>query len=409
MVVKKIIEDKQPEVTLGLVGHVDHGKTTLLQRLSGKWADTHSEEQKRGITIRLGYANTRFYKTKQGYTSQQEKPSSFESSRLVSFIDAPGHETLMATMLSGAATMDGALLLISANEECPQPQTKEHLMALELLGIDKIVIVQNKIDLVNKEAALKNYKQIKDFVKGSIAKDAPIIPVSAVHNINIGSLIEAIETTIPTPSRHLDADPLMFVARSFDINKPGSSPDKLLGGVLGGLVKQGFFNIGDAVEISPGRFVQDKQQGHFLPLKTEIVALRSGDDSVSSVRPGGSVAFLTFLDPALVKSDQLVGCVVSFPGKSPPVWQSLSIEAHLLSFIVGSQGKEKIDAIKKGEALMLTVNAATTAGFVDSIKKNIFHIGLKRPVCASEGTKIALSRRIGSRWRLIGYGILKGK
>ena len=134
----------QPEVNIGLVGHVDHGKTTLLEALSGKWTDTHSEEVKRGITIRLGYADVAVYKDDKGFTIDEKtgnKKNTFI--RKISFIDAPGHETLMATMLSGAAIMDGALLLIAANEVCPQPQTREHLMALNITGIKNIIIVQN--------------------------------------------------------------------------------------------------------------------------------------------------------------------------------------------------------------------------------------------------------------------------
>src|SRR3989339_1974392 len=113
----------QPELNIALVGHVDHGKTTLTERLSGKWTDTHSEELKRGITIRLGYADASIYKCSKGHYTTDKKQcdeckSKVEFERKVSFIDAPGHETLMATMLSGGAIMDGALLLIAANEEC---------------------------------------------------------------------------------------------------------------------------------------------------------------------------------------------------------------------------------------------------------------------------------------------------
>ena len=163
----------QPKVNIGLVGHVDHGKTTLTQALSGTWTDTHSEERKRGISIKLGYADTAFYRIKGGDTYPMGKRPDGgddvdkELLRVVSFVDAPGHETLMAVMISGSSIMDGALLLIAANEECPQPQTREHLMALEIAGIKNIVIVQNKIDLVTKERAMESYSEIKEFLEGT--------------------------------------------------------------------------------------------------------------------------------------------------------------------------------------------------------------------------------------------------
>jgi len=217
---------KQPEINIGMIGHVDHGKTTLTQRLTGKWADEHSEELKRGISIKLGYADAAFYKCPtckepKNYTMKKKCPicdSACELLRVVSFVDAPGHETLMAIMLSGAAIMDGAVLVIAANEVCPQPQTREHLTALDISGIENIVIVQNKIDLVSEKNAVKNYEQILEFTKGTVAEGAPIIPVSAHHDINVDVLIKAMEDTIPTPIRDLDKSPLMYIARSFDIN-----------------------------------------------------------------------------------------------------------------------------------------------------------------------------------------------
>ncbi|MDD1764795.1 MAG: GTP-binding protein, partial [Candidatus Methanomethyliaceae archaeon] len=147
-------EKRQPECNIGLTGHVDHGKTTLVAALSGVWAAHHSEELKRGITIKLGYADTVFRKCPkcalpECYTTKKTCPIHGEETeflRKVSFVDAPGHESLMATMLSGAALMDGAILIISAAEECPQPQTREHLVALDIIGVKDIVVVQNKID-----------------------------------------------------------------------------------------------------------------------------------------------------------------------------------------------------------------------------------------------------------------------
>ena len=252
----------QPTVNIGLVGHVDHGKTTLTKALSGIWTDTHSEERKRGISIKLGYADTAFYKTKEGkyYPSgrhpEGKEDSEKELQRVVSFVDAPGHETLMAIMITGASIMDGALLMVAANEECPQPQTREHLMALNISGIENIIVVQNKIDLVTKERAIESYNEIKQFLKGTVAENSPIIPVSAHHDVNLDVLIDAIETTIPTPDRSEDSRAIMHIARSFDINRPGTRPTKMRGGVIGGSIVEGEFKVGDEIEIGPGRKIE---------------------------------------------------------------------------------------------------------------------------------------------------------
>jgi translation initiation factor 2 subunit 3 len=403
---KDVKEVIQPEITIGFCGHVDHGKTTLLEKLSGKWADTHSEEIKRGITIRLGYADTSFYKTKDGkYTSKKEKDSKFL--RKISFVDAPGHESLMATMLSGAAIMDGAIVMVAANETCPQPQTIEHLMALEILGIKNVIIVQNKIDLVNEKEALANYKQIKDFLKTTVYKDSPIVPISAQHDVNIDMLIETIENTLKTPEQNLKLDPIMFVARSFDVNKPGSKSKDWVGGILGGILKQGILKIGDEIEIKPGLEFTEKNQKIWKPVKTKIKGIMSGGSNVNEIQPGGSMAILTSLDPSIVKSDSLTGSVVGIPGKLPDVLDSLTVEANLLKRVVGAKQELDVEKIKPNEMFMLNVNSSATVGVVTSINKNLITLKLKRPVCAEKGSRITISRLIEHRFRLIGYGIIK--
>ncbi|NRB12546.1 MAG: translation initiation factor IF-2 subunit gamma, partial [Candidatus Thalassarchaeum sp.] len=263
---------RQPEVNIGMVGHVDHGKTTLTQALSGVWTDTHSEERKRGISIKLGYADTAFYKTVDGrFYAKGKHPEDRDDSdgellRVVSFVDAPGHETLMAVMISGASIMDGAMLLIAATEKCPQPQTREHLAALQIAGIENIVVVQNKIDIVTRERAVESYGEIKEFLSGTIAEGAPIIPVSAHHDVNLDILIQAVEDVIPTPDRPSDETGLMYVARSFDTNRPGSRPAELRGGIIGGSIVEGSFSIGDPILIAPGRRVQG--DGDWEPIHT---------------------------------------------------------------------------------------------------------------------------------------------
>ncbi len=403
---KKQTDSGQPVVNIGLVGHVDHGKTSLLEALSGKWADTHSEEIKRGITIRLGYANAPFYKTKEGYSTKKEEGA--QLLRKVSFVDAPGHESLMATMLAGATIMDGALLLIAANEKCPQPQTREHLQALEIVGIKNIVVVQNKIDLVSEEQALKNYEQIQAFLKGTSFENAPVIPISAQHRTGISSLIEAIEMVIPTPQRR-DGDPLFLTARSFDVNKPGAKIPDLIGGVLGGALIQGKLEVGMEIEIKPGHEVIEKNQKVYKPLLTTIKGLRSGEEVIESALPGGSLGILTALDPSIIKSDKLTGSLVGLPGKLPPTHDTFWLEVTLLERVVGTEKFQDVEPIKKGEVLLMNVNSAATVGIIAELRKNHIFCNLKLPVCAACESRVTLSRMIGTRFRLIGFGIIKEK
>ncbi len=400
----------QSEVNIGMVGHVDHGKTTLTKALTGIWTDKHSEEIRRGISIRLGYADCDFYKCENcpepdAYTSQPKCPACGGTAtflRRVSFVDSPGHETLMATMLSGAAIMDGAVLVIAANEECPQPQTAEHLTAIDSLGITNVVIAQNKIDLLDQEKAKENYRQIREFIAGTSAEDAPIVPIAAHYGANIDVLIKTIQEKIPTPPHDPRKPPFMQVARSFDINAPGKKPDDLRGGVLGGSLKQGEFKVGDEIEIRPG--VKKKDTYH--PVTTKIVGLHAGDQTLDEVRPGGLVAIGTELDPALTKSDNLSGSVIGKPGSLPPVWDELVMDITLFERLIGSKDKEAIKPVAKDEPLMLSVGSAITVGLVTDPKKGV--VRLKRPVCAEVGHKVALSRRFGARWRLIGHGIIQG-
>ncbi len=402
----------QPVLNIGMVGHVDHGKTTLLERLSGKWTDTHSEELKRGITIRLGYADVTFRKCQKcegakAYTIKEKCQvckSNTTPLRKVSFVDAPGHESLMATMLSGATIMDGALLLVAANENCPQPQTREHLMALQIIGVKHLIVVQNKIDLVGEEQALKNYEQIKNFLKGTAFENTLIIPISAQHRAGLDYLMQAIDENIPTPARDKNKDPLMLVARSFDINKPGIAPEKIVGGVLGGSLRQGVLKINDTIEIRPGRNIVEKNQQVWKPITTKIASLNSGSQDLDSVGPSGSVGVLTSLDPSIVKSDQLTGSLVGLPGKLPKVWNEMVLDIHLLQRVVGTQEELSVEPIKMSEPLMLNVNSAATVGIVVELRKNKIKCRLKLPVCADSGSRVTISRRIGNRFRLIGYG-----
>jgi translation initiation factor 2 subunit 3 len=406
---------EQPAVNIGMIGHVDHGKTTLTKAFTDEWTDRHSEELRRGISIRLGYADAAIYKCPnceepKCYTVKKECAicgEDVEFQRAVSFVDAPGHETLMATMLSGAALMDGALLLIAANEECPQPQTKEHLMGLEISGVKNVIIVQNKIDIVDEEKVMENYEQIKGFVKGTVAEDSPIIPISAHHEANLDVLIAEIEKLIKTAELDESKPPKGFVARSFDVNSPGIRLEKMTGGVIGGSLLQGKLKVGDEIEISPGREVEAGKEKEWVNLNTKVTSLFSGGRNRTDARPGGLIAIGTKLDPSLTKSDSLTGRVMGAPGTLPPIKSNLIAEVHLLERVVGAAEDLEVDEIRTSEPLMLSVGTATTVGVVSSARADSAEMMLKIPVSAEKGQRIAISRRIGGKWRLIGYGVIQ--
>jgi len=411
---KNVSLPKQPEVNIGTIGHVDHGKTTLVQALTGVWASRHSEELKRGITIKLGYADMPVYKCPKceppkNYSTQPTCPncgSKATFARAVSFVDAPGHEALMATMLSGAAIMDGAILVIAADELCPQPQTREHLAATEIIGIKNIVIAQSKIDIVNEKRAHESYEEIENFVKGTIAENAPIIPVSAQHQVNMDVLIQALEEFIPTPKRDETKTPMMYVVRSFDVNKPGTQIEKLEGGVIGGTIVQGKFVSGDEIEIRPGITTEKEEKNAYNPLFSEIVSLQAGGGNVNEAHCGGLVAAGTLLDPSLSKADGLTGNMVGKSGMLPETLSELTLETNILDRAVGTKELTKIEEIRIGETLLFHVGAAITVGKVTSTKKDIVTVKLTRPVCTLAGSRVAISRKITGRWRLIGYGMI---
>ncbi len=404
---------RQPECNIGTSGHVDHGKTSIVQSITGVWASAHSEELRRGITIKVGYADAAFYRC-----ADDDPPSCYSTSpkcpidgkptkllRAVSFVDAPGHESLMTNMLAGAFLMDGALLVIAANEPVPRPQTREHLQALQMLGMKKIVVVQNKIDLVTDEEARKNHEAIERFVANTVAGEGPIIPVSAQQRINIDAMIEAIEEVIPTPKRDPAKDALMYVVRSFDVNKPGIDISGLNGGVLGGSLTKGELRVGEEIEMRPG--MPDERSGKYLAVSTKVKSLGTGAGITSKVGPGGLVAVGTELDPAFTKNDQMVGSVIGKPGSLPPVWEHITLDHELFETVVGSAEPVKVDKIRVGEGLRLNLGTASSLANATSVREGVVELELKKPVCIAEGARAAISRRIAERWRLIGSGVLK--
>jgi len=388
--------DKEKElksINVGIFGHIDHGKTTLLQKITGKWASTHSEELKRGITIKLGYADVIIYKDREEFNTEKKG----EAIRHVSFVDAPGHEMLMATTLSGAALIDAAILVIAANEGI-KPQTREHLMALQAKKIENIIVAQNKIDLVNKEQAKKNYNEIKEFLGEKYSK-AEIIPVSAQQNANIDEILRAL-ASLPIKEKKLDEKPIFIVARSFDINKPGTKPKDLHGAILGGILKQGILKVGDEIDIKPGRVVKENNQQNHEAIKTKIISLFKGSKKVDSLIPGGSASIETELDMALGKSDSLAGNLASHPNNLPQATTKIKINYELFS----TNKSDLFNKLMQKETIMLSINTTITGGTIQKITNKEIEVQLKIPAVFFKGDNVGIAKNINGHWRLIGYG-----
>ncbi len=389
----------------GIITH----NTTLVEAITGKWTSMHSEELRRGITIKVGYADAAIYEC-----PGISPPANFNTDgtcdgkeaklrRVVSFVDSPGHESLMSVMLSGAAIMDGAVLVIAANEQVPQPQTREHLQALKMIGVKNIVVAQNKVDLVTYNEALNNYNKIVDFLSSYGYRDVPIVPVSAQKRLNIDALIEAIEDAIPTPQRDLNSPPLMQVLRSFDINKPGTEVKDLRGGILGGSLKRGKLKVGDEIEIKPGIPLRDR----FKPVRTKVVSLGTSAGLVDEVHPGGLIAIGTPLDPVFTKNDIMVGNYISLPGELPNPTKEIMLKYELFQYIIGLKELVRSERLRTGEALKLNIGTLAVNGVVAEVTNEFIRIELRRPAVAIPGDKVAISRLISERWRLAGMGYVQ--
>jgi translation initiation factor 2 subunit 3 len=219
-------------------------------------------------------------------------------------------------------------------------------------------------------------------------------------------LIKAIEETIPTPKYDWSKPPRMYIARSFDVNKPGTRPKDLVGGVIGGSLIQGKFKVGDESEIFPGFYIPEGNKIKWEPIRTEIVSLMAVGRYWDEIKPGGLVGIGTKLDPAITKNDGLIGRMAGKPGTLPPVLTSITMDVHLLERVVGSREERKVEKIKTNELLMLNIGTLGTVGIVTSGRDDSVEIKLKYPAVAEKGQRVAIGRKIENRWRLIGYGII---
>jgi elongation factor Tu len=243
---KEKFERSKPHVNIGTIGHVDHGKTTLTAAItltlqdeglaefkSFDSIDNAPEEKERGITINTAHVE---YETK---------------NRHYAHVDCPGHADYVKNMVTGAAQMDGAILVVAATDG-PMPQTREHILLARQVGVPRIVVFMNKVDMVDDEELLElvemEIRELLDFYEFD-GDNTPIIQGSALGGLNkepkwvekIFELMDAVDEWIPLPERDVDKDFLMPIEDVFSITGRGT--------VATGRIETGVINSGDPVDI----------------------------------------------------------------------------------------------------------------------------------------------------------------
>ena len=376
---------------IGLVGSVSNGKTTLVERLSGVNTKRHSSEMKEGRTVKLGYANLIIWKCTmcESVCTSGQKSSKKEcdycnnpcqSEFELSLVDAPGHSAFIRTMIRGSSVMEAAIVVTDAKQIPHQHQTLEHLAILEILGVKKIIVVQNKCDLVTQAECQSHYEQLRLQFKGTVADSAPVIPICAQRGLNIPvvmSQLYAMCKSLQEEDSKVDYPFSGFaIIRSFDINKPDTTADDLKGGVLGGcLIGPESVKVGDVIEIRPGLIRSDNS---FIPLRTTIRTIFSEQKSVQSCDFGGLFALGTNLDPTATKSDRLVGSVAGPPDRLPPVIKENDIKVVYITL----EKDSKTSKFSESETYHFMWGNLVVRGKVSKTEtKNVFHVTYEHPVC----------------------------
>lgn len=385
-------------VNIALIGHVSNGKTTLVKALTGVNTKRHSSEKNSGRTIQLGYANCLLWRcplcTKVITTGQDQKKYSCcgkkiaSPSHYISFADAPGHHNYVSNMIKGASIVDCAILVVDARKPSLQVQTLEHLAIIEILGVNNIIVAQNKVDLVSRDECQKHYNMLRTELRKTIAENAPIIPISAQNSFQIDRLQECIYRMLENIT--LKTGPNVFsVIRSFDINKPGCSINDLKGGVLGGTVLGKGFNVGDVLQIRPGNF------------PVQIRSIFSERKSLQHTVRGGLYGLGTNLDPTLTRKDNLVGALVGHPEDLPDIQTQLKMKiVH-----VNLGGYEKIK-VKKNKEYKLIIGSNVVTCMCIFREKPYVIMNLSRPVCIIDTRCLIYDPK---STQLIAFGILQEK
>jgi translation initiation factor 2 subunit 3 len=400
------IISKQPSINIGCIGHVSHGKSTLVKALSGTSTLRYAKERKKNSTIHLGYANMQIYKSKEDGTiyiknsENEEKAKEDNLLKHISFVDCPGHQSYIANMLNGSSVMDFAFLVVdSTDPKVLQIQAIEHITALLVGGMENIVCIQNKIDLLSKDKCKENRDLISKSLMDEFDLKLDVIPVSSQLGYNVDLLKHFIAQIPEKISKKVNENLLIPIIRSFDINKPGDEILKLNGGVIGGSIIRGYCEIGDMVEIRPGLY--NSKTNTCYPIVAKVETIFSETTPMDRAFPGGLIAVGLNIDPFLAKTNQLIGHTLGHYKRLPDIYNIISVKVKSLR---RNKGK-----FTKGEEVKLHSLSYCEKGQVIDINKEKKEITIKlsKPICLEKNQNIAVFRDFDDKFILTHAGKFK--
>ena len=398
----------QPILNIGTIGSVSNGKTTLVKALSGTNTIRHSNEKKRNITIKAGYANMKVWLKPDGSFDTTNSEDIIEDAKLVhhiSFVDCPGHQELILTMMSSVSLMKGAIVVISAADSISNNrQLVQHLTAAKISGLDKrLIVIFNKLDLCTHEKAIERKEELDELLTKLNIKPQYIIPTALNKKIGLSNVVKAIMEVFP-PELYdscLNETTEFRITRSFDINKPGTNWDEMSGGVFGGSLLTGSIKLGDKIEIRPGQYAK-KKDGSFnvIPITSIVNSIQTDKINIDILYPGGLTAIGSDIDPYYCKDDKLTGAVVGIKGTLPHVYQEIVINITICNDF-GSNWIPKCNDI-----VYLQIGNVNTEALLVDIKDIDFKFKLSKPVCISDDSLIIICRNINNIIVIVGFSWL---
>ena len=356
----------QPEINIGLIGHVSHGKSSLVRALSGKTTMTHSMEKVRNSTVNLGYANLQI------------------GEKSISFIDCPGHQAYMFNMLSAVPLMDMAFLLVDATDEkVLQSQAEEHLSVLLAFGVKNIYVLQNKVDLLDKSAVIENRKKILlQLQKYNFTTQ--IFPISAQFSLGLEPIYEMLQPKTKTTNEECL---IMPIVRSFDINKPGTNITELKGGVIGGSIINGIVKLQDKILIIPGKY--NEKENICYPFVTDIRDICSETLHLQKAHKGGLIALQLGLDPYFTKNNGLIGQTI-YCGKKENINIYKKIRLQTISFRDGGK--------LEGNIKIHCMNNVVQAKILEKIENEII-VELEKPIVIMPDWILGIFLNVKQQWK----------